>query len=203
MSASKEQFAVAHAAISGHRRHAKTIYDNIARPSTVTITRDNSVSEETKELGRFHNAATEDFKAEQTATNRTLRQIQLAAATRGITVPDNIRNPDMFIAGMELEQEGKAESAGRVETSDASLDRKKDYVLTGPPAAAPSVSQYWILWARLEKLKPGANQNRLRHALTQKALGCHPQPGQMTPEQLRKMIDVFSAMIRDSTLVTL
>jgi hypothetical protein len=52
------------------------------------------------------------------------------------------------------------------------------------------------LWAQVEKIK-GASPS-LRHALTQKNIGCHPLPNQMTPEQLGKMISVFSAVLRDS-----
>jgi len=46
----------------------------------------------------------------------------------------------------------------------------------------------------VEKVRPGLS----RHALTEKALGCHPKPHNMTPAQLVKMTDVFTAIIRDS-----
>jgi hypothetical protein len=73
---------------------------------------------------------------------------------------------------------------------------KKNYILNSPPSAAPSIKAYFALWARVEKATK-CDPN-FRHALTQKHLGGHPRPRDMTPEQLAKMMAVFSAILRDA-----
>ncbi|HZM06322.1 MAG TPA: hypothetical protein VFC44_25255, partial [Candidatus Saccharimonadales bacterium] len=202
LAATKEQFAQVHAQISGHRQAAKTIYGNIRHNTRATIVRDTSATEETKELGRFHNAETEKYQIEQTATNRTLRKIQTAAAAAGIAVPAHIRHPDIFLQGVEGEIAIRREMEREASSAGEDANGKKEYILTEPPAAAqPTPKLYFSLWAQIEKQKPGATQ-ALRHALTQKTLGGHPKVHQMTPEQLGKMIRVFSAILRDLTHAT-
>jgi hypothetical protein len=203
LSATKEQFAAAHSQIAGHTKPAREIYGSIRHPRIATITRDNIAAPETAELGRFHNEATEQFKQEQMATMRTLRKIQLAAPGRPL--PENIRNPDRVLQGIEIEEQARARIAAKQEAGavadevpapsfEGGNGDKKTYVIKSNSAAAPSVGQYWALWGQVEKVRPGLS----RHALTEKALGCHPKPHNMTPAQLVKMTDVFTAIIRDS-----
>jgi hypothetical protein len=110
MTAAKEQFSEVRAAVAGHRKAAKTIYGSIQRPSAHIITRDDDVSEEEKELGRFVNQEAEQFKVEQTATRRTLRKIQTSAASLGVAVPSNITAPDRFNEGLDLMREAREEA---------------------------------------------------------------------------------------------
>lgn len=72
----------------------------------------------------------------------------------------------------------------------------KVYVLKNGPKAKPTIGEYWRRWQELDALFP--NQSNLRHALTARTLGCHPKVKDMTPDQLSKMIDVFSAIVRDT-----
>ena len=62
------------------------------------------------------------------------------------------------------------------------------------PAAKPSVGKYWALWKQVEKRRPGLN----RFALTSRVIGRVPKPQNMTPADLGKMIDVFTAILRDA-----
>jgi hypothetical protein len=198
MRATKEQFAAVNAQIKGHQSAARAIYGAIEHPKIATITRDAAVTENASELGQFHNAETERFQQEKTATNRTLGKIQRRAATGGMAIRGNIRNPDRVLQGIEMED------AWREEQSDAQLETaeipapvsyaKKTYTLHTSQAPV-GVGVYWSLWAQVEKISPGLS----RHAITQKAIGCHPMPTGMTPEQLAKMISVFSAMLREAT----
>jgi hypothetical protein len=73
-------------------------------------------------------------------------------------------------------------------------DGQKTYILDSAPAVLPTPGKYWALWQRVEQCQPGLN----RHALTQKAIGDHPKPQDMTGAELQKMIDVFSAILRQS-----
>jgi hypothetical protein len=75
-----------------------------------------------------------------------------------------------------------------------SQNGKKTYVLNSPPQQKPTLGEYWKLWKVVETTRPGIN----RHALTSKALGCHPKVTEMSEAQLAKMISVFSAIVRDS-----
>jgi hypothetical protein len=201
MSASKDEFSAAHAQIAGHTKAARLIYGEVQHDRIATISRDDSVGEADAALGRFHNAETETFRQECAATTRTLRKIQTATAVRSLPVNLNIRNPGRVLHGIEMEDSWRAEqteadiAAQEVPApSDAATQPgHKTYILDAP-AAAPSAALFWSLWAQVEKAKPSLN----RHALTQKAIGGHPMPAQMTPAQLRKMIDVFSAILRDS-----
>jgi hypothetical protein len=105
MTASREQLSTAHAQVGGHRKPAKAIFGNIRHSAIATITRDNQVDEATKDLGRFHQDQVEQFRAEKSANTRKLRQIQMDAASLGVTVNPQIRNVDRVQAGIEWEKE--------------------------------------------------------------------------------------------------
>jgi hypothetical protein len=76
MSATKDQFAAVNADRAGHMKTAKVIYGSIPHPERRFIVRDNMVDEETKPLGRFHNAQTARFQQEEktVANVRSSRQ---------------------------------------------------------------------------------------------------------------------------------
>jgi hypothetical protein len=168
MSATKEQFAAVNADREGHMRRAKEIYGNIQHPERRFIVRDNAVDDQSKELGRFHNGEVQRFQQDQGAATDSRRR--------------------RVARGLELLSQTAPEISMDAPAS------KKVYILDPSPASKPSPSIYWALWSKVEKTNPGMS----RHALTQKALGCHPKPQEMTPDQLSKMIEVFSAIIRDA-----
>ncbi len=206
LSATKEQFHAVNAQIAGHTKAAREIYGSIQHPRIVTISRDTAASPATAELGEFHNLETARFQHEQAADARTLRKIQIAAAGRALPVSGNIRNPGRVLSGIEMENAWRKEqTAAEIEPTEipapdsADADSgAKTYFLKTAPSQAPTVGQYWSLWAQVEKASPGIS----RHALTQKALGCRPMPKDMTPAQLAKMLSVFSAVLRDSQKAT-
>jgi hypothetical protein len=77
------------------------------------------------------------------------------------------------------------------------IEGQKTYILDASSAAGAAAStpaKYWALWKQVERCKPGLS----RHALTQKAIGHHPKPQDMTSAELQKMIDVFTAILRDA-----
>ncbi len=59
MSATREQFAAVNKDRAGHMLRAKEIYGSIQHPERKFIVRDNAVDDQSKELGRFHNAENE------------------------------------------------------------------------------------------------------------------------------------------------
>ncbi|HEV7927142.1 MAG TPA: hypothetical protein VGR14_17440 [Verrucomicrobiae bacterium] len=199
MSATKEQFHAVKSQIAAHTRHAREIYGDVKHARTFTITHDVDPGSDIARFGEFHNAETARFKTEQAAETRTLRKIQLASPGRPI--PADIRNPSRVLAGIEMENDWRKEQEAAVIESceipapvDSDGSRCKSYTLDAAPGPVPSVALYWRLWAQVEKAKPGLDL----HALTQKSIHCHPLPREMTPEQLSKMIDTFSAILRDS-----
>jgi hypothetical protein len=109
MSANKDEFAAVHAQIAGHTQAARAIYGAIPHQRIATITRDDSVTDAAAALGRFHNAETEQFQREATATRRTLGKIQRRAAADGIHINHVIRNPDRVLRGLELERQARAD----------------------------------------------------------------------------------------------
>jgi len=118
MTATREQFAQVHAQINGHKKAAKTIYGEMQHSYSVTEARDTGASEESKELGRFHNAEVEKSKAEKSAKTRTLRKIQLKAAADGIAVSSNVRNPDRVLAGIDRAKEYRERIARREKSAE-------------------------------------------------------------------------------------
>jgi len=223
MSATKEQFKEAHTAIAGHRQAAKVIYGKIRHPVISTITRDNEPDAETAALGEFDNREVAAFETEQNATTRKLRKIQRTAAAAGIATPRNVRNPDRVQEGLDREREIMERLKNRQQSSAPApaaanirsrlesdmdgpaapgnlveIDGRKTYILDDAPAAAPTPAKYWALWKQIEQRQPGLS----RHALTHKAIGHHPKPQDMTAPELQKMIDVFTAVLRDASQPT-
>jgi hypothetical protein len=168
MSATKEQFAAVNKDRAGHMASAKEIYGNIAHPERRFIVRDNCVDDESKALGRFHIEANSRFQQDQSAAT------------------DAHRN--RVKRGIQLLNETSPQAPA------AETKQPKTYILQPAPGAKATAAVYWALWGKVDKIKPGIS----RHALTQKALGCHPKPQDMAPAQLAKMIEVFSAIIRDA-----
>ena len=105
MTATGEQFAQAHSQIRGHTKAARTIYGNLEHSYVATVSRDTDCSNQSKELGRFHNEVVEKFKTEKSITTRKLRKIQLQAAAGGIAVSGHVRNPDRVLTGIERARE--------------------------------------------------------------------------------------------------
>ncbi|HEX3720643.1 MAG TPA: hypothetical protein VH595_22055 [Verrucomicrobiae bacterium] len=133
-----------------------------------------------------------------------VQNVNRVAADAGIQLPAIIENPRRVMQGIELraefdreQAESRATDSGAAPDLDSNGERpqpKKVYVLNPSPASQPSPALYWALWLKIEKANPGIN----RHSLTQKAIGCHPKPQEMTPDQLAKMIKVFTAILRDA-----
>ena len=199
---------------------AKVIYGNIQHRIISTITRDNEQDADTAALGEFHNREVAEFENEQSATTRKLSKIQRTAAAAGIPIPRNVRNPDRVQEGLDREREIMERLARRQQpgapapaadampspldgAADATaapgslveIDGQKTYMLDSSAAAVanPTPANYWALWKRVETLRPHPD----RHALTQKTIGHHPKPQDMTGAELQKMIDVFTAVLRD------
>ena len=111
MSATKEQFAAAHAQTSGHTKHTREIYGSIQHRRISTVANDTLHTETETELGEFHNAETNRFKHEQAARNRALRKLQ--AVSRGEVITDDIADPQEALDSAEkasrLLQEIRAE----------------------------------------------------------------------------------------------
>ena len=118
MTATREQFAAAHAQINGHKKAAKTIFGKMEHSYSVTVARDNGTTEESKELGRFHNAEVEKSKEAKSAATRTLRKIQLKAAAEGIAVSSNVRNPDRVLAGIDRAKEYRDRIARKEQSTE-------------------------------------------------------------------------------------
>jgi hypothetical protein len=144
---------------------------------------------------------------EKIETNRDeIKSVKRFAADAGIQLPDTIGNPRQVREGIELRAQWEKEQAGSragygtgaapaLENSETPALGKKVYILNAPSQPKHTPQLYFTLWAKIEKTSPGLN----RHALTQKHLGCHPKPNEMTPDQLAKMIDVFNAILRESS----
>jgi hypothetical protein len=214
MSATRDQFAEVNAAIKGHMRHARTVYGNMDHEVVATITRDNSHTEQEKELGLFHNKEEAAAKEEKSTRTRKLRKIQAAAGVNGATVGAHVRNPDRVLQGIELEQQMRARLAAKQDGVNGSAEvaapraakpaapslatngGKKVYTLNSAPACTASVEQlrrtYWSVWNRFEKSETGAD----RHGLTRKALGYIKRVNDMSAEELNKAIAVFTAAAR-------
>jgi hypothetical protein len=171
MSATKEQFAAVNKDRARHMNPAKEIYGNIRHPQASIVPPDTDIipAPDIAALGEFHNAEVQRFQQEQKDAGKV----------------QNTR----FNRGIQLLRETAPDAPAAPETK-----QPKTYVLHPSPGAKATSSIYWALWGKVEKIKPGIS----RHALTQKTLGSHPKPQEMTPAQLAKMIEVFSAIIRDA-----
>ncbi len=166
--ATKEQLAEAHAARRGFMQSAKLRFDQIQHPARRAIVRDDILDENAQALGGHIARQSEQFEAAQSERDRQLRRLDTAAAESGVGLPAHIRNPERALRGLELLNQSAAEIA-QEQNGGADLvppPTGKTYVLHDVPAARPTAGQYWTLWAKVEKIKPGLS----RHTLTQKAL---------------------------------
>jgi hypothetical protein len=198
MSATKEQFAERKANQRGHMQAARVIYGNIQHQERKFIQRDDAVSEEIKNFGRFHDEEHKRFKEDQSAHKRKYARAIRAAEDAGIQLPENPRHLDSFIEGAKLLTQRPASmdcESSEVPAPEISFSAPESPAPAQPFGPRPSAGLYWNLWNKVAKVCPEIN----RHALTQKALGSHPPVNQMSPEQLAKMIDVFSAVLREAS----
>jgi hypothetical protein len=155
--------------------------------------RQNIVPADVLETGRAFDQAAQEIN------NRidTVDKVRRLARQNGIALPDHIRNPDRVLEGVENEIARRKNQPTVPDAGDvAPSSGPKTYVLKPSPANIPSTKLFWSLCGRIEKIKPGFIANA-RHALTRRVIGGNPRPQQMTPEQLAKMIDVLSAMLRE------
>ncbi len=81
-SATREQLAEVASAKRAHLAPARAIFGQIKHDVVSTQTRDNE-HEEAKDLGRFHNAAVEQHKAEESEENKLKREINRLTDTLG------------------------------------------------------------------------------------------------------------------------
>ena len=84
MSATPEQFAEVNKLRKGHMAHAKGIFGELQHEVVCTITRDKEHSEDSRNLGRFHNEETERAQAEKSEQGRKMRRLQSELAAQGI-----------------------------------------------------------------------------------------------------------------------
>jgi hypothetical protein len=116
MTATGEELEEANRARKGHMAHAKAIFGEVQHEVVSTITRDNEHSEESINLGRFHNAETARAKVQQTERGRKLRKLETKAARAGVDLTGPVRDPDdaleaidrraQFLKAMHEEEEG-------------------------------------------------------------------------------------------------
>jgi hypothetical protein len=116
MDATSEQLAEVNRLRSAHMAHAKGIFGGLHHQIVSTVSRDNEQSEESKDLGRFHNAEVEKAREEKSATTRTLRKIQRKAADAQIPLSANIRNPERVLTGIERAKEYREKIARKART---------------------------------------------------------------------------------------
>jgi hypothetical protein len=88
MSATKEELAEVNRLSKAHMAHAKAIFGGLKHEVVSTITRDNELGPEEKELGRFHNEEAEKANTEKSAITRKLHKIQTEAARAGVELSD-------------------------------------------------------------------------------------------------------------------
>jgi hypothetical protein len=194
--ATDEQLAAVNRDRYGFMRPAKLRFDQINHPARRSIVNDDVVDDDAKALGARIRLDTEQHEAEQNNRQKQLGRLARASEAAGIPMRLDVRNPQRVLEAIQGEKELREDMA--LESTALGAPAQKSYVLKPRPGAVPSAGLYWRLWAQIKKARPGTPEN-LRHALTQKTLHCHPLPNQMTPEQLGKMIDVFTAMLRDAT----
>ncbi|MGO9203117.1 MAG: hypothetical protein ACLQM8_21565 [Limisphaerales bacterium] len=94
MSATPEQFAEVNKLRKGHMAHAKGIFGELQHEVVCTITRDKEHSEDSRNLGRFHNEETERAQAEKSEQGRKMRRLQLELAAQGIQPSGPVRDVD-------------------------------------------------------------------------------------------------------------
>lgn len=155
------------------------------------IVRTPIVSDDTAALGEHITteraaAAVEEKRAAKTRRAAAKVNLHLSpVARRNAETPDAIKNLEQFLNSTDDEPD-----AGPGAPS-------KTYVLTSPPVAvnlSKLRAQFWGLWNRVEKLKPGIS----RHAITHKALGYGRPVSEMNEQELSRVMQVLSAVARDA-----
>ena len=121
MSATREQFEEVNNLRKGHMAAARVIFGELRHEVVSTVTRDNEHSEESRELGRFHNEQMDKAQAEKSERGRKIGQLQRELASEGIRLDGPVRDVDealdavekrrMYLARLEArEQETATES---------------------------------------------------------------------------------------------
>jgi len=81
-------------------------FSNMQRNLINTITRDNSITETARELGRFNRQAIEEVEAEEKTKENQLKRIRKDAAEMGVGVnTSRLTNPDRVEEGLRRERE--------------------------------------------------------------------------------------------------
>jgi hypothetical protein len=76
---------------------------------------------------------------------------------------------------------------------------KKSYKLTTPSTELTPAQRNALYFGTWDKVKTAAGCDyNLRFAVTRRLLGCVPKVKDMTPDQFRKVIECFEAMLRDA-----
>lgn len=140
--ATKEQLEESCKARASWMRQGKLIFDNLPHPFKANIVRDSEQSQETRDLGRFHNEETEKFREEKTAATRTLHKAQREAAEIGVSVSPTHRNPERALAGIQRMKEARERMARQAQAprdADQPSDgtRPKKYYLIGTRTYQP------------------------------------------------------------------
>jgi hypothetical protein len=94
MDATREQFAEVNQLRKAHMAPARAIFGGIKHAVVSTISRDTEQSEQSKELGRFHNEEMSRAKALDTDRGRKMRKLQAKAAVAGVELTGAVRDPD-------------------------------------------------------------------------------------------------------------
>jgi len=198
--ASEAQLKEANRERAAFMRPAKDRVDAINHPVRNSISRDDIIDSDAKALGEHIRRETKQYEHEQSAEKRQFARLTRGAQASGFRLPDNVLNPDRVLEGIQLWNQSAAEIENQAASGNDHVPApsiadaiKAGEAVSGRPRPTPGV--YWRLWSKVEKT--GCNPN-LRHDLTQKHLGCHPNINEMSEAQLAKMIDVFSAILRDT-----
>jgi len=94
MSATPAQLAEVNGLRKGHAAHAKGIFGELRHEMVSTIIRDGEHSEESRDLGRFHNEETQRAQAEKSEVGRKMRRLQSDLAAQGIRLAGPVRDVD-------------------------------------------------------------------------------------------------------------
>jgi hypothetical protein len=94
MSATPARLAQVNELRTAHMSHAKGIFGEIRHEVVSTITRDREHSEQSRELGRFHNREMERGQAEKSQWGRKARRLESALAAQGIGMAGPVRDVD-------------------------------------------------------------------------------------------------------------
>jgi hypothetical protein len=183
--ATPEQLRAVNRDRAAFNRSAKLRVDAIKHPVRNSITRDNLLDPEQTALGARISAETARFNHALDTHDRAAGRAVAAAREMGMALDaQSIRNPENVLDGIEMLK---------------SLPES-------PPPPAPrnepilTAVDYWRAWNQLQAALKASDG--LRHQLTRKHLsrseqGHNPHVSTYSQEELRKMISVFKAVLRD------